>query len=69
MALEEIELMRTNGMSDARLVLVERIEHSSVKVTLPSIRELEEYLESSIRKSLLGEILIHTVVKGEISFS
>ena len=56
-------------MSDIKLDLLERNEHSRVKVTLRSIRELEEYLESSIRKSLLGEILIHTVVKGEISFS
>jgi len=45
--------MRNNGMSDARLVLVERNEHSSVKVTLRSVGELEEYLESSMRRSLM----------------
>ena len=58
--------MRNNGMSDARLVLVERNEHSSVKVTLRSVRELEEYLESSMRRSLLGEVLVVTDVTGYI---
>ena len=37
-----LELMRINGMSNARLVLIERNEHSSVKVTLRSGRELRE---------------------------
>ena len=49
MVLEEIELMRINGMSDARLILVERNEYSSVKVTLRSVWELEEELESRKR--------------------
>ena len=58
--------MRNNGMSDARLVLVERNEHSSVKVTLRSVRELEEYLESSMRRSLLGEVLVRTNASGYV---
>jgi hypothetical protein len=44
-------------MSNARLVLDERNKHSSVKVTLHSVRELEEYIESGMRRSLLGGIL------------
>ena len=48
-----LELMQYNGMSDVRLVLVERNEHSNVQLTLRSDRELEEELESSMRRSLL----------------
>ena len=61
---EEIELMPNNGMSDARLVLVDRNEHSGVKVTLRSVRELEEYLGSNMRRSILGEILTENEIIG-----
>ena len=54
------------SMSEIRLILVERNEHSSVNVTLRSVSELEEYLESSMRRSLLGEILIGSDVAGYI---
>ncbi|MGD2072357.1 MAG: hypothetical protein PVG65_02585 [Candidatus Thorarchaeota archaeon] len=67
-ALEEIELMRNNGMSDARIVLVERNEHSSVKVTLRSGRELEEELESSMRWSLLGENISESEIIGFLTY-
>ena len=45
--LEEIDLMRNNCMINAKVVLVKRNEHSSVKVTLWSVKELEEYLEKA----------------------
>lgn len=42
-------------------------EHSSVKMTLQSIRELEEYLDSSMRRSFLGEILTESEIFGYIT--
>ena len=45
---------------------VERNEHSSVTVTLRSGRELGECLERSVRRSLLGDIIIFTEVVGYI---
>ena len=53
-ALEFVEGLRTQQEhSDARIELYETSEDSSLMVTLRSVRELDDFLESRLRKRLL----------------
>jgi hypothetical protein len=55
-ALESIEMMRATGLEDARLLLVERCGDTSLRVTLQSMDELRDYLGSSVRETILGDV-------------
>ncbi|MFW9889799.1 MAG: hypothetical protein ACFFER_16545, partial [Candidatus Thorarchaeota archaeon] len=55
-ALESIEMMRATGLEDARLLLVERCGETSLRVTLQSMDELRDYLGSSLRETILGDV-------------
>ncbi|MFW9889344.1 MAG: hypothetical protein ACFFER_14245 [Candidatus Thorarchaeota archaeon] len=53
---ESIEMIRATGLEDARLLLVENCSAISLRVTLQSMDELRDYLESSLRETILGDV-------------
>jgi hypothetical protein len=49
-------MMRATGLEDARLLLVESRGETSLRVMLQSMDELRDYLGSSIRETILGDV-------------
>jgi hypothetical protein len=62
MGLEHARVFASNGFPDAR---VEVIELGECKVTLRTVRDLEEYLNSKLRRELLASVGNRTLTLKE----
>jgi hypothetical protein len=68
-ALDKVEEIRQTG-KDARLEVINSIENTTLRITLRSKIELDEYLNSHLRRLILGSSAEDfSCVKGKIIIS
>jgi hypothetical protein len=68
-ALDKVEEIRQTG-KDARLEVINSVENTTLRITLRSKKELDDYLNSHLRRLILGSSAEDSsCVKGKIIIS
>jgi hypothetical protein len=68
-ALEQVEKMRQQGR-DARLEVINSVSNTTLRITLRSTKELDEYLNSHLRRLIIdGLVEDSSCVSGRIILS
>jgi hypothetical protein len=68
-ALEQVERIRQTG-KDARLEIINSVANTTLRITLRSTKELDEYFNSHLRRLILDGLMEDTsCVSGKIVIS